>query len=141
MYFYDNCFSMMFLSNFLLQPWMNRWFAENEELPTQASMISVQLIFLFLCFLSQPCKQELIQKTSIHCWSTFYILLDHNYIHCWSTFIFNVGTHFHTQSRAHIYMDLPTKVISHVIFLCTIVICPPHNLLNRFPGSMQDLVC
>jgi len=30
----------------LVQP-THRWFAENEELPTQASMISVQLIFYF----------------------------------------------------------------------------------------------
>jgi len=53
MYFYDNCFSMMFLSDFWLQPRMNRWFAENEELPTQASMISVQLIF-FISTLLEP---------------------------------------------------------------------------------------
>jgi len=39
------------LSNFWLQPWMNRWFVENQELPTQASMLSVQLIF-FISMLS-----------------------------------------------------------------------------------------
>ena len=47
MYFYDNCFSMMFLSDFWLQSWMNRWFAGNEELPTQASRISMRLILIF----------------------------------------------------------------------------------------------
>ena len=79
MYFYDNCFSMMFLSDFWLQSWINRWFTRNEELPTQASRISMRLILIFmhfldiiramnrfLCnwfffyfyaFLSQPCKQ------------------------------------------------------------------------------------
>jgi len=37
---------------------------------------------LFLCFLSQPCKQEIIWN-SVHCWSIFSTLLKHNFIHCW----------------------------------------------------------
>ena len=48
MYFYDNCFSMMFLSDFWLQSWMNRWFAGSEELPTQASRISMCLILILI---------------------------------------------------------------------------------------------
>jgi hypothetical protein len=41
---------MIFLFDFWLQPWMNRWFAGNEKLPMQASMI-LGFRFNFYAFL------------------------------------------------------------------------------------------
>ena len=50
-------FFMMFLADFWLQPWMNRWFAGNEELPVQANMISMRLILIFMHFLDMMCNE------------------------------------------------------------------------------------
>jgi hypothetical protein len=48
---------MMFLTDFLLQPWMNMWFAGNEELSMQASRISMRLILIFMYFLDMICNE------------------------------------------------------------------------------------
>ena len=105
-----SCFFMMFLADFWLQPWMNRWFAGNEELPMQANKISMRLILIlcisliwcamnrFLCnwfFISMLSWANRVNKKSfgrllyisIYYWTTFYTLLEHNFIHRWSTFL------------------------------------------------------
>jgi hypothetical protein len=47
----------MFLFDFWLQPWMNRWCAGNEELPMQASRISMCLILIFMHFIVIMCDE------------------------------------------------------------------------------------
>ena len=69
---------------------------------------------MFSCTLIFLCKQEIIWNC-ILCWSTFYILLEHNFIHYWSTLIFNVGTHISIHCinilyivGAHLYIVVRT---------------------------------
>ena len=125
-YFYDNCFSMMFLSDFWLQPWMNRWFAENEELPTQACMISVQLIFYFYASWANRVSKNSFRRL-------LYIVGAH-FIHYWNTILYIIGAHLYLMLE---HISIQSRYFTtHNCHMAT-----THNLINRTSGSMQDLVC
>ena len=124
MYFYDNCFSMMFLSDFWLQPCMNRWFAEMKSYQRRQAWFLCNWFFYFYASWANRVSN----------FRRFLYIIGAYFIHYWNTILYIVGAHLYLMLE---HISIQSRYFTtHNCHMAT-----THNLINRTSGSMQDLVC
>ena len=115
MYFYDNCFSMMFLSDFWLQPCMNRWFAEMKSYQRRQAWFLCNWFFYFYASWANRVSKNSFRRL-------VYIVGAH-FIYCWITILYIVGAHLYLMlehisihSHVHIYIWICRRRWSLTLF-------------------------
>ena len=153
MYFYDNCFSMMFLSDFWLQPCMNRWFAEMKSYQRRQAWFLCNWFFYFYASWANRVSKNSFRRLVyivgahfIYCWITIlyivgahlYLMLEHIFIHCINRYpcilgrlIYIIWWHFYTLLlQISIQLSIMALAVCFMSFDC--MICWSHPAIYNF---------